>query len=87
MARLYVGPLPGQPVLTFLGSDETVVAASVIRSQVRRMAHGELVLCPGAKHEILMERPETLAHVWRHIDAFLACHAPAAAPAAQLGTA
>jgi lysophospholipase len=71
MARLYVAPLPRVPVLTFLGTDETVVSTSVIRGQMARMAAGELVICPGARHEIFMETPATRALVWQHIDALL----------------
>ncbi len=71
MARLYVAPLPQVPVLAFLGDREDVVSTSVIRGQIGRMARGALVLCPGAKHEIFMERDATQALVWREIDAFL----------------
>ncbi len=71
MARLYVAPLPRVPVMTFLGSDETVVSASVIRGQMGRMERGELVVLPNAKHEIFMENDATQALVWRHVDAFL----------------
>jgi lysophospholipase len=72
MARLYVAPLPKLPALVLLGSEETVVSTGVIRSQVARMAEGELVELPGARHEIFMERPEIQAEAWRRIDAFLA---------------
>ncbi|MBP7001837.1 alpha/beta fold hydrolase [Amaricoccus sp.] len=71
MARLYVAPLPSLPVLTFLGSEERVVSASVIRTQMRAMRAGRLVELDGARHEIFMERPEILAAVWDEIDAFL----------------
>jgi lysophospholipase len=70
MARLYVAPLPALPVLVFLGGDETVVSSSVIRSQVKKMPNGELVELDQARHEILMERPNTLVSVWSHIDGF-----------------
>lgn len=70
MARLYVAPLPKVPVLTFLGSEEKVVSASVIRAQMAKMAKGELVHCPGAHHEILMETPAIQDAVWRRIAAF-----------------
>jgi len=70
MARLFVAPLPKVPVLAFLGSAEAVVSSSVIRSQVAKMAQGELVDLPGARHEILMETPEILAEVWARIGAF-----------------
>ena len=72
MARLYVAPLPRLPMLVMLGSDETVVSSSIIRSQVAKMAEGALLELPGARHEIFMERPEIRAEVWRRIDAFLA---------------
>ncbi len=71
MARLYVAPLPKLPVLTFLGTDESVVSSSVIRTQMSKMESGELVELPGARHEILMERPEILAEVWPRIGGFL----------------
>ncbi len=72
MARLYVAPLPRVPMLVMLGSDETVVSSSIIRSQLAKMAEGSLLELPGARHEIFMERPEIQAAVWRRIDAFLA---------------
>ena len=72
MARLYVAPLPRLPMLVMLGSDETVVSSSIIRSQVAKMAEGALLDLPGARHEIFMERPEVRAQVWRRIDGFLA---------------
>ena len=65
MARLYVAPLPRLPMLVMLGSDETVVSSSIIRSQVAKMAEGALLELPGARHEIFMERPEIQAEVWR----------------------
>jgi lysophospholipase len=72
MARLYVAPLPRVPVLVFLGTEETVVSTSVIRSQVAKMEFGELVVIDGARHEVLMERPEIDAAVWERITGFLA---------------
>ncbi len=71
MARLYRAPLPGVPALVFVGSDETVVSTAVIRSQTAKMSHGRLVELAGARHEILMERPQIRAEVWARIDAFL----------------
>jgi lysophospholipase len=71
MARLYVAPLPKLPMLVMLGSEETVVSASVIRSQVAQMAEGELVELEGARHEIFMETPEIRSKVFRRIEAFL----------------
>lgn len=71
MARLYIAPLPRLPVLALLGSEETVVSSSVIRSQVAKMPHGELCELTGARHEVFMERPELQAEAWTRIDAFL----------------
>lgn len=72
MARLYIAPLPNIPVLALLGSGESVVSASVIRTQIGQMAQGQLLELPGARHEVLMERPEILERVWSGIDDFLA---------------
>jgi lysophospholipase len=72
MARLYVAPLPRLPMLVLLAGDEAVVSTSVIRSQVAKMAQGELAEFAGARHEIFMERPEILDPVWARIDRFLA---------------
>ena len=47
MARLYVAPLPRLPMLVLLGSEETVVSPSIIRSQVAKMAEGALLDLPG----------------------------------------
>lgn len=71
MARLSVVPLPAIPVTVFLGSEESVVASGVIRSRVARMPRGELVQCPGARHEILMERSEVQEAVWRRFSALI----------------
>lgn len=71
MARLYVAPLPKLPITVFLGTGETVVSSSAIRAQVSKMPEGVLVMCAGARHELLMERPEIQAEIWRRIAAFV----------------
>jgi lysophospholipase len=71
MARLYIAPLPCLPVLTFIGTEEHVVSANVIRIQMAKMRRGELVTIPGARHEIWMERPPVQAQVWEAVDVFL----------------
>ena len=85
MARLFVAPLPSLPVLAFLGTDETVVSASIIRSQVGRMKEGRLVTVPGARHEIFMETPAIQAQVWAEIDGFIADAGGPGGRAARLG--
>jgi lysophospholipase len=72
MARLFIAPLPALPVLVFLGTEETVVSASMIRTQVGKMARGQLITLKGARHEIFMERPEVQEQVWAEVDTFLA---------------
>jgi len=52
-------PSPALPALTFLGSREQVVDPAPIRARMARWPGGELVEVEGARHEILMERPET----------------------------
>ncbi len=71
MARLYVAPLPRIPVLALLGTQETVVSPSVIRSQIARMERGEIMICQNARHEILMERPEIQEAVWTRVFSFI----------------
>jgi lysophospholipase len=71
MARLYVAPLPSLPVLVFLGTDETVVSSSIIRTQVGQMKQGRLVTLQGGRHEIFMEAPAIQAEVWDEVGRFL----------------
>lgn len=71
MARLYLTPPPSLPVLVFLGTAESVVSPSVIRSQIGKMKQGRLMVLEGARHEIFMERPEIQDRVWAEVDAFL----------------
>jgi lysophospholipase len=54
-----------------LGDAENVVSSTAIRARVARMAAGEVLDLPGARHEIFMEGPETLARVWERIERFL----------------
>jgi lysophospholipase len=85
MARLYVAPLPSLPAVVFLGTEERVVSASVVRAQVSKMPAGKLVVCPGARHEIFMEPEAVQDEVWRRIDDFLATLPGRRGAAAALG--
>jgi lysophospholipase len=76
-ARLARLPSPNRPMLGFLGAEETVVSPRAITARFGAAPDGELVLCPGARHEILMERAEIQRHVWTRIAAFLDRVAPA----------
>jgi lysophospholipase len=85
MARLYVAPLPGIPVLTFMGSEEVIVSRSVIENQIQKMRQGDLIVCQGARHEVLMENPEIQNRVWSRIDRFFEEVPPQRAPKVQDG--
>jgi lysophospholipase len=58
-------PPPRLPVLTGLGSNELVVDPDAILTLGRMMPNGRVAVFDGARHELLMERPEVR-------DAFLA---------------
>lgn len=76
MARLARQPMPGLPLLGFLGSEESVVSPAAITARFAAAPDATLVACPGARHEILMEGPATQALVWGRIAAFLDRLAP-----------
>ena len=57
MRALAALPSPTVPALFGLGGDEAIVSARAIRDRVARWPGAELVDYPGAKHELLMERP------------------------------
>lgn len=74
MERLRAAPPPATPILTLLGSDETVVSPKAIRHMMARLPQGRLVEFPGARHEILVESPAAQAWAWAQIDGFHAAH-------------
>ncbi len=64
--------LPDLPTLTLVGEQETVVDANAIRSRVSSSTNGKLVICPDAKHEVLMEAGNAKKLVWNEIEALWA---------------
>lgn len=58
--------------LCFLGSEEKIVSPKAVSRVMEKWPNGELVILPGAEHEILMESRRTLDTVWSRIFAFLA---------------
>lgn len=70
-ANLAQSPAPDIPTLTLLGDEEDVVDVAAIRRFDARSPFSELVELPGAKHEVLMETPETRRRAWAEIDRFL----------------
>lgn len=51
-------PAPDLPSVTFLGENERIIDTAKVAERVRRWPRGELVIVPGAEHEVLMERPD-----------------------------
>ena len=49
---------PPVPALTFLGSDEQVVAPAAIHRVMEKWPNGALRMVSGARHEVMMETPE-----------------------------
>ena len=58
MRRLSRLPSPALPVRAWVGSDERIVDPARIRARMGRWPGGELQVIDGARHEVLMERPE-----------------------------
>nr|WP_111298878.1 alpha/beta hydrolase [Paracoccus saliphilus] len=67
--RLSRIPSPPHPMLVSLGSDEKVVSPGAIRDRAARWPGGQLLEIDGARHEVMMETPETRA---RFFNAMLA---------------
>lgn len=58
IAALAALPSPDLPALFGLGGAEGIVAPAAVRDRVARWPGAELAEYPGARHELLMERPE-----------------------------
>ncbi|TJZ93775.1 alpha/beta hydrolase [Paracoccus gahaiensis] len=56
--RLSRLPSPDLPMLVSLGSDERIVSPQAIRDRAARWPDADLLVIPGARHEILMETDE-----------------------------
>lgn len=59
-------PSPDVPCVTGLGTDERIVNPAAIRDRMARWPSGQLDIYEGARHELMMERPE---HRTRFLDA------------------
>lgn len=59
------------PILTVACGRENIVSNPAIERFVQRLNNSALVMAPGAKHEILMERDELRDQFWRAFDAFI----------------
>ena len=76
-------PSPTQDCLTFLGEDEAIVDTARIHARMECWSNGELVMLPGARHEVLMETPEIRRDVFEKMIPFLEAHAVPGPDAAQ----
>ncbi len=60
-------PSPDIPALTFLGGEERIVSPDAIRQRMARWPGGRLIEVAGARHEVMMEGPDTRRMVFDEI--------------------
>jgi lysophospholipase len=70
-SRLRELPVPQVPVLSMIGSDETLVKTDVVERITKAMPKGELLVFDGARHELLVEAPAIQTGVWKAFDDFV----------------
>ncbi|MBK1634691.1 alpha/beta fold hydrolase [Rhodovulum adriaticum] len=73
--QLIRAPVPDLPVLTWLGTDERIVCPEAIRVRMDDWPEGRLELIRGARHEVMMERPEIRARVFDQAAEHFLAHA------------
>lgn len=59
------------PTLVLMGSSEDVVSTAAVQTYTAEADAARLVIVEHAEHEVLMESPDTEAHVWDHVSGFL----------------
>ncbi|MBW6416766.1 alpha/beta fold hydrolase [Celeribacter sp. PS-C1] len=69
-------PLPDVPVLCFLGGDEKIVNTQAVKDLATRWPSCELVIVPGARHEVPMETPATRKQFYDRLAALFEQSAP-----------
>ena len=69
MRALAARPSPAIPCVAFLGSEEAIVDPARIRDRMARWPGGRLIEFEGARHEVLIERPEVRARILSTLDA------------------
>jgi lysophospholipase len=72
---------PPQPAITFLGVNERIVDTGRIHNRMARWPNGRLEMIDPGEHEVLMEGPETQAHI---LDMMLAFFETAAKDHAEI---
>jgi len=68
--RLHALPSPDLPCLTILGTDERIVDVPRIETRIARWPGARLERVDGARHEPMMDRPETRQAVWDMLEQF-----------------
>lgn len=68
-------PAPATDCLTFLGAEEAIVDTPRIHARMDSWSNGELVILPGARHEVLMETPATRDAIFARMIPFFEAHA------------
>ena len=76
-------PAPDLPCLTFLGEAEGIVDPARVLTRMQSWPRGELVMLPEARHEVLMETPETRQVIFDRLIPFLQAHHDAPPAPAQ----
>ncbi len=64
LRRLQALAPPELPVVTMLGSEESIVDSRAVRRRMAIWPGATLIEVPGARHELMMERPEVRAQVF-----------------------
>lgn len=64
-------PSPRVPCVTFIGENERIIDTAAVRARMQRWPGGELVVLPGAEHEVLMEQPALRARLFERFDALV----------------
>ncbi len=59
--------VPDLPTLTLLGTDETVVSSKAINDRISSHQNGRMMVCEGARHEVLMEDGQVEQNAWAAI--------------------
>ncbi len=79
MRALSQRPAPAMPCLTFLGLDEAIVDPLRIRQRMAGWPGGRLMELPGARHEVMMEKPPIRDQVFGAVVAHFSAHGLSAA--------
>lgn len=76
-------PAPNIDCLTFLGEDEAIVDTGRIHARMDSWSNGELVMLPGGRHEVLIEKPAIRDAIFARLLPFLDDHATTPTLSAQ----